>query len=66
MNRYNVECPICGAMNKNLNLDETGGWMECDSCGKVVGLPKYMRLISVPKLNIPLVGMSAELRPTEG
>ena len=66
MNHYNVECPICGALNKNLNLDETGGWMECDSCGKVVGLPKYMRLINLPMLKFPVTGNSAELRPSEG
>ena len=30
MNSVDVKCPICGAMNESLNLEETDGWMECE------------------------------------
>ena len=33
MNTYNVICPICGAVNCSLLLEETDGWMECEACG---------------------------------
>ena len=32
MKQYDVTCPICGTVNKNLYLDETGGWMICEKC----------------------------------
>ena len=32
MNATDVECPICGALNEKLDLDETDGWMECEKC----------------------------------
>ena len=34
MRTYNKHCPICGHLNKNLYLEETDGWMECDYCHK--------------------------------
>lgn len=36
MNTYDVKCPICGAVNRSLFLEETDGWMECDHCGCAV------------------------------
>ena len=33
MSAVNVECPICGQLNKSLDLEETDGWMECEECG---------------------------------
>lgn len=35
MKTYDVECPVCGHMNRNLYLEETEGWMECECCGHV-------------------------------
>lgn len=32
MQQYDVKCPVCGTLNKNLYLEETDGWMECDHC----------------------------------
>ena len=29
---YDVACPICGRVNRRLYLEETEGWMECESC----------------------------------
>ena len=36
MKRYDVICPVCGKKNKDLYLDETGGWMECERCNSKV------------------------------
>ena len=33
MERYDVKCPECGTLNRNLYLEETEGWMECECCG---------------------------------
>ena len=51
MSTRDVKCPACGTVNHNVNLEETGGWMECITCGltvkslhdtdKVVTLPVY-------------------------
>lgn len=30
---YDVACPVCGRVNHRLYLEETEGWMECESCG---------------------------------
>ena len=32
MKKYNVCCPKCRHMNRNLYLTETKGWMECERC----------------------------------
>ena len=32
MKRYDVKCPICGAENEGLFLEETNGWMTCEKC----------------------------------
>lgn len=36
MTTGDVICPVCSAVNRSLNLEETDGWMECISCGAVV------------------------------
>ena len=28
MNAKDVKCPICGTVNRSLDLDETDGWMD--------------------------------------
>lgn len=37
---YDVVCPKCGRTNRNLYLDETGGYMECEYCHKAVYVAK--------------------------
>ena len=32
MKTYDKICPKCGHLNKNLYLEETNGWMECEEC----------------------------------
>lgn len=34
MHTYDAVCPICGAVNHSLFLEETDGWMECEMCGE--------------------------------
>ena len=29
MRKENVRCPMCGTMNYDVDLDETGGWTKC-------------------------------------
>ena len=43
MNAVDVKCPICGTINKSLDLEETDGWMECESCGEVTQQMKYVK-----------------------
>lgn len=43
-----VECPICGALNEKLDLDETDGWMECEKCHNAVQVLKYVKTRRVP------------------
>lgn len=35
MATFNRVCPICGHLNKNLYLEDTNGWMECERCGSL-------------------------------
>lgn len=39
MDRYDVKCPHCGKVNKDLYLWETEGWYECEHCGKMSQIP---------------------------
>lgn len=43
LNAVDVKCPICGTINKSLDLEETDGWMECESCGEVTQQIKYVK-----------------------
>ena len=49
MNAVDVKCPICGTINKSLDLEETDGWMECESCGEVTQQLKYVKTRRVPR-----------------
>lgn len=51
MKIYDMKCPICGTVNKNLYLEETDGWMECEHCGQVV-MP--LSISGVPQKKIPV------------
>ena len=48
LNAVDVKCPICGTINKSLDLEETDGWMECESCGEVTQQMKYVKTRIVP------------------
>lgn len=36
MKHYDVRCPFCGTLNKDLLLDETEGSLECERCERLV------------------------------
>ena len=42
MSAVDVRCPACGTVNKSVDLEETDGWMECESCGEVTQQMKYV------------------------
>lgn len=50
MKTYDVKCPICGTVNKQLYLEETNGWLECEHCENVVGIMKCVKRKCVPRL----------------
>ena len=35
MKQFDVKCPVCGKINRNLFLEETKGLLECANCGKM-------------------------------
>ena len=41
MKTYDVSCPCCGYWNKDLYLEETEGWMECEKYGEVSQVSKH-------------------------
>ena len=48
MKKTDAVCPICGTINRNLYLEETDGWMECECCRSITkGIP-HIKRISVP------------------
>ena len=50
MNAVDVKCPICGTINKSLDLEETDGWMECESCGEVTQQIKYKKRLPIRRI----------------
>lgn len=43
-----VKCPICGSVEKGLNLDETDGWFVCSKCKSEVCNMEDMRTVKIP------------------
>ena len=48
MKTYDVECPVCGFLNRNLYLEETDGWMECGRCGSLSQHRKAVKMVKLP------------------
>ena len=48
LNAVDVMCPVCGTVNKSLDLEETDGWMECEHCGQVTQHLKYVKTRRIP------------------
>lgn len=49
MSAVDARCPACGTINKSVDLEETDGWMECESCGEVTQQMKYVMTRRVPR-----------------
>lgn len=52
MKTYNVACPICGHLNRNLILEETDGWMECEKCKQLTRSMKMKKMIKIPVFSV--------------
>ena len=48
MGGQDVKCPECGAINHSLYLQETDGWMECESCHNAVQVLEYVKTRHIP------------------
>ena len=48
MKSYDLRCPICGAVNRGLYLEETDGWMECEKCGNVTQSMEHRKTVLIP------------------
>ena len=48
MKSYDLRCPICGTVNRGLNLEETDGWMECEKCGNVTQSMEHRQTVLIP------------------
>jgi uncharacterized Zn finger protein len=48
MKSYDLRCPICGAVNRGLYLEETAGWMECEKCGNVTQSMEHRQTVLIP------------------
>ena len=48
MKSYDLRCPICGAVNRGLYLEETDGWMECEKCGTVTQSMEHRQTVLIP------------------
>ncbi len=55
MKLYDISCPKCGMINRNVDLQETDGWLECEECRTVarVLLLKPMIVVSRDEMNMP-------------
>ena len=45
---YDIRCPVCGAVNRGLYLEETDGWMECEKCGNVTQNTEHRQTVLIP------------------
>lgn len=49
MSSIDIRCPVCGALNKSLDLEESDGWMECENCKEVTHHMEYVKTRYVPR-----------------
>lgn len=55
---YDEKCPLCGTVNKGLDLEETNGWFECEKCLNTVNTFR----IKQPMVQVPLIRMGQKLK----
>lgn len=48
LKRYTKICPICATVNKDLYLEETNGWMECEKCHNIVKVIEFEKMVRIP------------------
>ena len=42
MGLHQAICPCCGRLNRNLYLEETEGFFECEACGQIANARDFM------------------------
>ena len=42
MGLYQAICPCCGRLNRNLYLEETEGFFECEACGQIANARDFI------------------------
>ncbi|MDO4650008.1 MAG: translation initiation factor 2 [Eubacteriales bacterium] len=57
MSLYDAKCPICGCVNKDVDLRETEGWMECERCKEIVRFPQFQKSIKIPVYDMAHIPM---------
>lgn len=62
MKPVDEKCPLCGHVNRGLNLIETDGWFICERCKNDVQLLKYAELCKIPVLTGKDLAAIAEQR----
>ncbi len=50
MKSCDAYCPVCGKLNTGLDLEESGGWMECIRCKRDFQLCSKEDLKRIPAL----------------
>ena len=49
---YDVACPVCGRINRSLDLEETEGWMECEYCGNSTQDLSFQKMVKIPVIRM--------------
>lgn len=52
MKTYDIKCPVCGTVNKDLYLEETDGWFECDRCHQSTKALDFVKVTKLPILTM--------------
>lgn len=50
MEKYDVKCPKCGTLNKDLYLYETEGRFICEHCKAETQVKRFLRPVTLPVL----------------
>ena len=48
MKTFEQACPVCGHLNRDLYLEDTGGWMECEKCSMITMDSKFLKGKKIP------------------
>ena len=48
MKTFTFDCPVCGHRNRDLLMEETNGWMECENCRQLSKMMGFARERTLP------------------
>ena len=49
MRLQNIPCPVCSSLNRDVDLIESDGWMECEECKTVSRMVSLRPLRVIPR-----------------